>query len=196
MTFAELLAEIYIKTKRPDLVDQTKSALKQATLKAHHSDFYPKDLYEVGIQWSPVSYFQSLEYRALVPRWRSFKFLRKYDSTGSTPGDFFNLLTPEQTVDEYNVNRENICYLAGEHLEIRSDTEDTYMLLGCYRHPDITEASYDSWIALDNPYLLVMEATARIFNETGNKEEAAQMREELAVQYGELKMSNIVAGGY
>ena len=59
-TFAELVADVKILTNRPDLDAEIKLAVKAATLKAHHTDFYPKDLYGVAIQWTPVGFLQSL----------------------------------------------------------------------------------------------------------------------------------------
>ena len=193
-TLSELIADTYVVTNRPDLVADTLLAVKKATLKAHHSDFYAKDVFETGIQWATPGYFQSLEYRTLVPRWRQMKFLRKYDATGETPGDFFTILTPDQSLDSYGIAKENICYLAGEMIEIRSDTEDEYMLLGCYRHPDITEANFSSWIALDHPYLIVYEAAATILKAIGKAEDATALRQEVAEQASALKMELALTG--
>lgn len=196
-TFAELVADVKLITNRPDLDSETKHAVKIATLKAHHSDFYPKDLYETAIQWNPVSFFQSLEYRTLVPRWRAFKFLRKYDPTSDDgAGTFFNMLLPEQTTDGYGIARDNICYLAGESIEVRSSTEDEYMILGCYIHPDITEATYSSWIALDHPFAIEYEAASKIFKMTGYDEQAAAMQKEVVEQFTLLRNSNILGQGY
>lgn len=191
-TFAELVADVYTITNRPDLVNETKLAVKAATLKAHQSDYYPKDLYEVGITWADPDYIQSIDYRTLIPRWRAFKFLRKY--TSGSPSTFFTFLTPEETLDRYGVNKENVCYLAGEMLEIRSDTEDPYMLLGCYIHPVIDENSYSSWVALDHPYSIVYEAARSIFKQIGWDEQAQQIRQEVAEQYQILKQ-NVVGYG-
>jgi hypothetical protein len=193
-TLTELIADVYVATNRPDLVADTLLAVKKATLKAHHSDFFPKDAFETGIQWATPAFLQSLEYRTLVPRWRAPKFLRKYDSTGDTPGDFFTFLTPEQTLDSYSVQKEDICYVAGELIEIKSSTEDQYMLLGCYRHPDITEATFSSWIALDHPYLIVYEAAATVLKTIGKAEEATAMKQEVAEQYATLKMELALIG--
>ena len=184
-SFAELVADVYTITNRPDLVNETKLAVKAATLKAHQSDFFPKDIYEVGISWPTPDYIQSIEYRTLIPRWRAFKYLRKY--TGNSLGDFFKLLTPEQTLDRYNINKENICYLAGEMIEVRSDTQDDYMILACYIHPIIDENTYSSWIALDHPYSIVYEAAKSIFKQIGWDEQAAQIKQEVAEQYQILK---------
>lgn len=191
-TFAELVADVKTLTNRPDLDAQIKVAVKAATLKAHGSDYFPKDLYEVGIEWTEPAYIQSLEYRTIIPRWRAFKYLRKYAS--SLPGDFFSLLTPEETLDGYGINRDNVCYIAGEMLEIRSSTQDDNMLIGCYVHPIVDETTYSSWIALDQPFAIVYEAVRSIFRLTGFDEQAAQAKQEVAEQYMLLKQ-NVVGYG-
>lgn len=196
-TFAELVADVKILTNRPDLDAEIKLAVKAATLKAHHTDFYPKDLYDVAIQWTPIAYQQALDYRTLIPRWRAFKYLRKYDPTSTdADGDFFNIITPEQVLDGYGINRDNVCYVAGEQLEIRSSTQDDYMLLGCYRHPDITELTYSSWVALDHPYAIEYEAASKIFKMTGFDEQATMMSREVVEQFTLLRNSNILGNGY
>ena len=199
-TFAELVADVKLMTNRPDLDSEVKLAVKAATLKAHHTDYYPKDLYEVTVAWSPVAYLQSLTYRTLIPRWRSFKYLRKFTpAVGTTPavdGVFFKMIDPMDAVDVYGINKENVCYLAGEDIDIRSSTEDTHMLLGCYRHPDITENTYSSWIALDHPYAIIYEAASKIFKQTGFDEQAAMMSKEVTEQFMLLRNSEILGKGY
>lgn len=193
-TFAELLADVYTLTNRPDLVDETKLAVKQATLKAHHTDFYPKDLYEVGVSFASAAYLQSLEYRTLIPRYRALKFLRKSDVTG-TPGTILTVLTPEQILDSYSQQKVDICYLAGTQIEIKSSTELQYMLLGCYMHPDITELGFSSWIALDHPYAIVYEAASTLFKMIGYDEQAAMMKQNVLEQFTVLRME-LSAVGY
>jgi len=183
-TFAELVSDVYIITNRPDLVAETELAVRVATLKAHQSDFYPKDLHEHAISWSAPDYLQSMEYRTIAPRWRAFKYLRKYNGA---PGKFFTLLTPEQTLDSYSINKEDVCYLAGEMLEIRSSSKDNHMLLGYYRNPIISVAEFNSWIALDHPYAIVYEAARSIFKQIGWDEQATQIRQEVSEQYQILK---------
>ena len=197
-TFAELVADVKILTNRPDLDTEIKLAVKAATLKAHHTDFYPKDLFETGIQWSPVAFTQSLTYRGLIPRYRSLKYLRKLDSTGLIPGIFFRVITPDESLaqDAYYTDKENVCYLAGEDLEIKSSTEDTYMIIGCYLHPDITEATYNSWIAVDHPFCIEYEATSKIFKQIGFDEQAAAFNKEVAEQFMILRNAEVLAQGY
>lgn len=196
-TYSDLVADVITITNRPDLVDLTKLAVRHATLKAHKLDFFPKDIYETGIQWQTPAYIQSLEYRNLVPRWRALKYLRKYDFTTSpgTAGELFKVITPELILDDYNFQKDNVCYLAGESLEIRSNTKDANMLLGCYRHPDTTEANYDSWIALDQSSAIVYEAARSVFKQIGYDEQAQEMQSEVTDQYSLLRQE-IIGEGY
>lgn len=195
-TFAELCADVHIITNRPDLVADTKLAVKAATLKAHHSDFYAKDLVESGIEWATPDYYQSLEYRTLFPRFRALKFLRKYDAAGSTSGAFFTILTPDQILDSYGIEKADIAYTAGEMLEIKSSTQDSNMLIGYYQHPIIEEATYSSWVALDHPYAIVYDAARMIFKQTGWDEQAAQMNMIVQEQYVELRNYNLAVVGH
>jgi len=196
-TYSDLVADVITITNRPDLVDLTKLAVRHATLKAHKLDFFPKDIYETGIQWQTPAYIQSLEYRNLIPRWRAFKYLRKYDFSTSpgTPGKLFDVITPELILDSYDFQKDNVCYLAGESLEIRSSTLDAHMLLGCYRHPDTAEATYDSWIALDQPSAIVFEAARSVFKQIGYDEQATEMNLEVTDQYSLLRQE-IIGEGY
>jgi len=196
-TYSDLVADVITITDRPDLTDLTKLAVRHATLKAHKLDFFPKDIYETGIQWQIPAYIQSLEYRTLVPRWRALKYLRKYDFTTSpgTAGKLFEVITPELILDNYEFQRDNVCYLAGESLEIRSNTIDLYMLLACYRHPDTTEATYDSWIALDHSSAIVFEAARVVFKQTGFDEQATEMNALVTDEYALLRQE-LIGEGY
>jgi hypothetical protein len=193
-TFAELLADVYLLTNRPDLVNETKLAVKAATLKAHQSDFYYKDLFETGIEFNTSDYVQALEYREVLPRFRSLKYIRKSDSTG-TVGDFLSVITPALALDRYGAAREDICYGAGEVIQIKSSTSLQYILLGCYLNPNIGEDTYSSWIALDHPYYIVYEAAASVFKLTGDDEKATVYKRFTDEQIALLKASNIELEG-
>lgn len=183
-TLLGLCDDVYTLTKRPDLVAETKLAVRQATLKMHHLDYFPKDLHETGIQFSSADNIQSLAYKSIVPRWRALRYLRKYDGA---PSIFFTVLDPTETLDRYAVNREDICYLAGEQIEIRSSTALQYALLGCYVHPDVTEAGYSSWIADEFPFAIISEAAAFILNSIGWDEQAQRMKQMAAEQVSLLR---------
>lgn len=193
-TFASLISEIYTLTKRPDLIAETKLALKQATLRAHHSDFYPRDMHEVGFSWNTPAFTQSLEYQTVFPDFRALKYIRKY--ADGAPGAVFTVLTPLEILDRYGIERENVCYLAGRMIEIKSSTEDTDMIIGYYKHPDLTEANYTSWIADQYEHVVVTEAAAIIFKMIGFDEQAALFNQLTAQNIISLRASALQLEGY
>lgn len=195
MTLAELIAEVYTLTGRPDRVAETLSAVKAATLKAHQSDYYYKDLFEAGLDFNEALFTATLDYKVLLPRWRALKYLRKYDLTTNTPGKELDIVVPENVLDEYQVTKTNICYVAGSNIQINSSTQERYYLLGCYLNPDISQATYTSWVAVDHPYAIVFDAAATVFKAIGKDEEASAYRGLVTEQIAMIKMSNIVAYG-
>jgi hypothetical protein len=195
MNLTELQQEVYTLTNRPDLVAQTLLAVRSATLKIHQADYFFKDIFETGISFSPAAYIQQIEYRTLLPRWRAFQYLRKTNSTGAEQGKFIDLIVPENVLDEYQINRTDVCYVAGQVIQIKSSTELQYAILGCYLNPDITVSNYDSWVALDHPYAIVFEAAASVFKMIGDTDQFAAYSTLATQQLVEVRNSNISAKG-
>jgi hypothetical protein len=196
MTFDELVAEVYQITNRPDLSSETESAVKAATLKAHQSDYYSKDIYETGIEFPTAEYRQSLDYITLLSNFRSFKYLRRVDSETDDEGAFFKVITPEETLDAYGRNRSDIAYIAGRVLEIRSSAKFSKALLGAYVLPIIRTGAYNSWIAEQHPYAIIHEAARRIFLAVGQAEESNGQSRLVAEEYQLLQLSALSDVGY
>ena len=83
MTLTELQEEVYAITNRPDMVSQTLSAVRNATLAVHQADYFYKDLYETGIDLEQEEFLHSFEVLNPVPNFRSLKYVRKTDASGS-----------------------------------------------------------------------------------------------------------------
>lgn len=195
MTLTELQQEVYTLTNRPDLVAETLSAVRAATLKLHQKDYFYKDLYETGVLFDTAKYQQQLEYRTLLPRYRSLKYIRKTDSTGSDTLGFFDIIVPENVLDAYQINRNDVAYVAGTVIQIRSSTQFQYILLGCYLNPNIAEANYSSWIAMDHPYAIIFEATATVFKMVGDTENFAAYTALAQMELQNIFVSNIQSVG-
>lgn len=170
-SFTSLLNDIYKLTKRSDLVEDTKLALQGATLRVHGRDFYTPDHYETGVVFTSENTLQQLDHTVVIPRFRHPDYIRKSDAN-STLGSFFNFLTPGQSVNRYNINKENIAYLSGSVINLRSSTSFQYAIVGCWRYPDVTEATYSSWIADTFPYIIHLEAAREIAASVGDVEAA------------------------
>lgn len=185
-SFASLIADVMSLTNRPDLVNETKLAIKAATLKAHQSDDYIKDFAEYSIQFEAADYFQTLDYKSLIPLWRKPRYMRKYSSGG--PGNFLTYIEPEKVVDQYGASRLDVFYVAGSNIQIRSSDKLQYMLVGAYINPDVTESGFSSWIADDHPFAIIYEAVAIIFKTIGYDEQVVTYREMVKEQFQLLEI--------
>lgn len=193
MNFQELYDEVILITKRPDLVDRTKQCLRSATIKAHHSDFYFKDLVEVPVQFSNLFFLQSFIPTEVVPNFRMAKYIRLWN--GGNTGDAGRFLEPiqiENSLNLYGQNKTNVFYMAGQMLQIRGAATLDKVLFGCYVNPIITpEASFSSWIANEQPYALIYEAARQIFKSISFTEQANEYSSMVADEYAELKLSYV-----
>lgn len=202
MTFIELVAEVFLLTKRPDLVAQTESAVRAATLKAHQSDFFSKDIFETGVEFDNKSFRQSLDIISFVSNFRALKYLRRVDDTSTSTdgidatGPFFDIITVEETLDSYGVNRTDIAYIAGRTIEIRASVSFDKAVLGGYAYPIVTPSEkYSSWIAEQNPFAIIYESCRVIFKTIGYDEESVAYNALVAEAYVLLTMTGLADVG-
>jgi len=189
MTFDELIEEVFLITNRRDLVNETKSAVKAATLKAHKSDFFSKDIFETGVEFDTADFRQSLDYVSLLSNWRAIKYLKRVEDENDDVGKFFDIITPDEILDSYGTNRTDIAYVAGRVLEIRASVEFSKLLLGVYVYPVVREGAYLSWVAEQFPFAIIHESARRIFRSIGKLEESNAQSQFVAEEYAELKLS-------
>lgn len=193
MTFQEIYDEVILITKRPDLVDQTKQKIRSATIKAHHSDFYYKDLVEVPVQFTNIFFLQSFIPTEVVPQFRMAKYIRLWQ--GGIEGDVGKFLTPiqiENSLDLYKNIKTDVFYMAGQLLQIRGACTLDKVLFGCYVNPVVTpEISYSSWVANEQPYAIIYEAARQIFKSISYTEQANEFSGLVGEEYAELKLSYV-----
>ena len=193
--FTDLLANVYTVTNRPDLVAETTLAVKAATLKLHRIDYFSKDLFETGVSFSTSDYFQTLDYKTIIPLFRTIKYLRKYDSVNLKPGIELKAISIEKVLDGYGVERQDVFYQAGSVLQIKSSTQEQYYLIGAYLNPIIDPATYNSWIAQEFPMSVVYVAASIVFTAIHQAETAAAMDKLAASEMAEILMHNIETVG-
>lgn len=168
--FQSLVDQVGVITLRPDLSVQAAQAIKAATLKAHYSDFFKYDMYEVGIQFDDEGYKQSFDSLQLIPRWRQIEYVRLYVDGVAT--NLLDVIEPDNLLDVLNDERINIAYQAGTTVHISSDVSFQHVLIGVYLRPQLDEDDYGSWIAHQHPYIIIHEAARQVLSSTGRLEEA------------------------
>lgn len=193
MTFDEMVAEVISITKRPDLQTKIESNVRAATLKAHHSDFYYKDLYEVPVQFTNQFILQSFIPTEVAPYFRKVKYIRLWE--GDIEGDvgkFFTHIQIENSVDGYGYIKTDVYYMAGQLLQLRGTQPLNKVLFGCYQHPIITPSTaYRSWIADEMPYAIIYEAARVTFKSVSFTEQANEYSALVNEQFSELKLSYV-----
>jgi hypothetical protein len=194
-SFTDMLNDLYTITNRTDMVNESILAIKTATLKAHQREFYFKDLFETGIQFPTSAFYQSIEPKNIVPNYRTFKYLRKYDAVALCPGKFLKLKTTEQLFDGYGNDVLDIYYAAGIEVNMRMSTQEQYMLMGVYVHPVVLQVGYSSWIADEYPDAILHEAASRIYKILGEDSQANDQRQLAMEAYMRIDMSNITMIG-
>lgn len=193
MNFAEIRAEVLNLTKRPDLTTQTNSAITSATLKAHQSNFYYKDIVEVAVEFGTSQNIQNFLPTDVLPRFRKAKYIRQWygDATTGQPGAFFTPIQIENSLDAYNYIRTDVFYMAGQLLQIRGTNAVNRILFGAYQHPQATETGYNSWIANELPYAIIYEAARIIFLSIGQQELSTGMASLVSEVYRDLLISYV-----
>ena len=180
MNLSELRAEVVTLTSRNDLdiTGQILLAVRRATLKLHTVDYFYKDLAEYTLVFSSSTTQQAFDTISNIPRWRSAKYIRKYDNLTATPDKFLKKIDSQNVLDDFSIHQENVWYQAGDILQLRYESNFQYALIAAYLYPDISVATFTSWIAISYPYAIVLEAAATIFRMTGKADEARLLREE------------------
>lgn len=191
MNFEELTKEVIVITKRPDLLERIQGAVKAATLKMHHSDFYYRDIYEVAVEFSEEGILQNFIPTEVAPLFRKIKYVRFWNGgVDGTPGRFLENIQIENSNDQYGYIKSDVFYMAGQKLQIRTTSAVKHVLFGCYLHPVITPASsYKSWIADEYPYAIVYEAARTIFRSIGFQEQANEYSQLTSEILSEIRLS-------
>lgn len=227
MTFDELVAEVYLKTNRPDLVDQTKSAVKAATLAAHNLDFFYKDIVAVQYVFNQLSYLPQIDtQQEPIRRWRALAYCRKNDPSlypyqvnpllappyvTQNGAQVWNqamaeltIITPDWILDDWGYVKSDVCYQAGDTINIRSSSPVRMVLLGFYQFPNIDPDDYTSWIARDFPFVIIYEAASNILQTIGMTDAARKFDTPsdnrgpglASAEKARLLLSNVTMKGY
>ena|ERR1700752_540301 len=193
MTFNEIYDEVILITKRPDLAARTQQAIRAATLKAHQSDFYYKDVVEVSVQFTSVFFLQNFVPTEVVPNFRKAKYIRLWE--GDVNGMFGKFLKPiqiENSQDAYGCTKSDVFYMAGQNLQIRGTAALDKVLFGCYVNPTVLPiGAYSSWIATEMPYVIIYEAARTIFKSISFTEQANEYSQLVGELFQELKLSYV-----
>lgn len=169
MNYSDIIDEVVAWTKRPDLSAKTASAVRTATMFAHRSDNYWRDLNsDILVPISAAEGIILLD--SYLPRFREIASIEPEDNGTLFPG-----LVPrdvDDLFDEYSTRRKN--WFLGTRQGIRYNTAilTPNLQISYYMDPDTNPTTYDSWIADIYPDVIIKWATGLMFRTIGNSDES------------------------
>ena len=204
-SFADLVNLVYTETNRPDLIDQTASAVRASTLKMHGimGNFFYKDLTLAYMPFNQSGFFQTISTDELI-NFRKIKHIRKWDpnylpsqlnlmASNLLPAinSIYGIVSPNEALapfemievddifDGYKAEKTNVCYQMGNQISLKSSTVFSKCLVHYYKWPSLgiadAGASYSSWIANEHPYCIIYDAAASLYRSTGDSDSFAQL---------------------
>lgn len=176
--YDSMVADITTLTARPDLEGEIEIALRTATSSAHLSDAYARDYQLTPVQLPNASYQTSLDVPTLFPRMRGLGSIQPLDSNFQPillpPENKVNIIELGDIYDDYGSVRNNVAYLAGDKLNIRSATNDNGYLVGWFMAPNTRRDYYSSWIAQLYPDVILYWAASIVLDTNGNEAKATK----------------------
>lgn len=184
-TLASLSAKVVELTRRPEIPGITAAAIKSAILRAHHTDFFPRDLSSAVLSYSlPVStpLFQDFaNISALLPALRNFQAVMSIDSVTQVPVEKLEYRDLDDLYMTDGTQRTSVYSLLGDTLRCYFLAWTGALNVIYYRNPTFTETEAVSWIADTYPDEIASWAAGIVFARTGFMEQA-QASQELHVK--------------
>jgi len=192
-TFAELEALVVGQTRRPEVTAITQAAIRTATLRAHHTDFFNRDLTTGTLSYTPsssASFYDFADVSSTLVRMRAFQLLQCVDATTNVPSENLGYRELQDLYDNDNVLRTSMYTMIGDTLRVYPITATSKLAAYYYRNPVTTTVDFSSWIADLYPDELAMWAAAIVFARTGFAEMANDFQKTHVAPFKELLVSS------
>ena len=194
MSFDEIVAAVIVWTKRPDLLSATYSAIRGVTLKYHRRHKFFKDLKFVNItNPTPSVGVLVLDISSNFPQWRQFAAINYGGTTVPFKEAFANDL-----LDADGYAKTNIFLVAGTSLNLKGNLGLSSIDVTYFSDPILglsDGTGYSSWIANEQPDLIIAAAAARVLAFDNESEIYKAATAEATEQFATLVESNLEAQG-
>ena len=195
-TFAQMQSLVIAQTRRPEITDVTDAAIKSATLRAHHADFFPRDLNIGTLSYTANGsiFYDFSNVSSSLSRLRSIKSVQSVDSITFAPVESLEYWDSDDIYDSDGNRRGSVYTLIGDTLRIYPVNATGATEVHYYKNPDVGSATYSSWIADTYADELAMWAAAIVFARTGFAEMAQEFNRNHIVPFKELLISSHLLG--
>ena len=195
-TLSEMQELVVAQTRRPEISSITDAAIRTATLRAHHTDFFPRDLASYQLSYAPSSsvFYDFTNVSNTIARLRSFKHIQSTDAVTGSPTEQLEYRDADDLYDSDGNRRGSVYTLLGDTLRIYPSSVTGVATAFYYANPNLAGLQYSSWIADTYPDEVAMWAAAIVFARTGFAELANQMSEQHIKPFKDLLVSSHLLG--
>lgn len=184
-------------TRRPEIPAVTRAAIRTAVLRAHHVDFFPRDLTQYGLTYIPLSTAISYDIASLstiVARLRTIKNIVGTDQATGRPAENFEFRETDDIYDSDGQRRPSIYTLLGDTLRIYPQAATGSLQLYYYQNPAFVGDIVSSWIADTYIDEIAAWAAAIVFARTGFSEQAERINATNIQPFKESLLSSHLLG--
>lgn len=166
MNFKELVEAVIVNTNRPELLEETKLAIKRATRKMHNLDFFAYDLTEGTVRCDPTNSlrFNLSQFGQNFRKIHSIALLTTHGEVHIPKYDGSDFI-PKKGMTTWTIY--------GTALNVAATQVFNALVVRYYTFPLTTEENYDSWLAHQFPFAIIDEASKDVLSSVGNNERAA-----------------------
>lgn len=178
-TFAEMVTNTIGVTRRPELTLATEMAVRTATLRAHHVEFFPRDLAITNLSYtrSPTAMFYDFpSVSTSLPRLRTIKEVYTLTVEGYVTEEL-EYRDSDDNYDSDGAPRRFIYNLIGDTLRCFFDLPSGIAQVHYYQNPDVSSSTYNSWIANTYADQLAIWAASIVLRRNGFTELANGLEE-------------------
>jgi hypothetical protein len=196
-TFAEMEALVVAQTRRPEIPAVTRAAIKSATLRAHHVDFFPRDLASAPLTYAVgngAGYYDIANLSTIISRLRAPTFIHCIEPATFRPIEKLDYRDADDVYDSAGNGRLSAYTLIGDTLRIYPQLATGRLELFYYKNPDTSTVLYESWIATTYPEEVAMWAAGIVFARTGFAEMAAEFKKDHVNPFREMLVSSHLLG--
>lgn len=195
-TFAELRTLVGLRTGRPDLAAHIDMAIRTATVRAHHTDFFWRDGFRGYVNYTPngnVPFVDVPNFAGDFPLFRAVRTVYCVNVDNNLPVEKLEYRTFGDEYDSEGKLRYGIYTLAGS-LRIYPAVQTGKLEILGYNNPNVGTDSYASWIADLYKDEIAAWASGIVFARSGALEQAQQVQRETVMPFKELLIESHLLG--
>ena len=196
MNLDEIVADIVIRTSRPDREDVIRRATRSAITEVHASALYPRDRVE---EIFPLAAETNLVKLVLPPRFRKFEVLAAVTADGipvclNNKSNTYERVDPAGLFDSTLGNKTDIYYVAGAAFNIKSSVKVTNIYALYFRRPEVADNNLETWIMAEHESLISDLVMSKVQGSFGREKLAQDAFNKWSFSMQNFVFDNIVEG--